>query len=85
MAVTADYSIVPYEPCRQALSPLARAYTNPPAAAKAPAASLRDGCPAPPMGGRPGSFSRPHATYSSLRKFQTHLPAATGLVVDIFV
>jgi hypothetical protein len=85
MAVTADYSIVPYEPCRQALGVLARVYSHPLPTAKTPAADLHDGRPAPAPGGRRGPCSRPHATYSSLRKFQVHPPAATGLVVDIFV
>jgi hypothetical protein len=85
MAVTADYSIVPYEPPRQALGALARVYTHPPETAKTPAADVRGGRPAPAPGVNPGLCSRPHATYSSLRKFRAHPPAATGLVVDIFV
>lgn len=85
MAVTADYSIVPYDPGRQILSPLERVYSNPPAASEARAGGPRDGWPDPPLSGRPAHSFRLHATYSSLRKIQSHRPAPTGLVVDIFV
>jgi len=85
MAVTTDYSIVPYDPGRQVLSPVERAYSNPPPAYQARAAGPRDRWPDQPLYGRPTQSSQPHVTYSSLRKTQTHRSAPTGLVVDIFV
>jgi len=85
MAVTADYSIVPYDPGRQTLGPLERLYSNPPPASQARAEGPRDGRPDPPLSGRPAPSSRPYATYSSLREIQAHRPAPTGSVIDIFV
>jgi len=85
MAVSADYSIVPYDPGRQTLSRLERVYSNPPSASQARADGPRDGWPGRPLGDRPTPSSRPHATYSSLRKIQAHRPAPTGLVINIFV
>jgi hypothetical protein len=85
MAITADYSVVPYVPSRQIMSPHAPGYSNAPAVCEVRAAGVRDGWSEHPLSGRPAQFYRPKATYSSLRKIQTYRPAATGLVVDIFV
>jgi len=85
MAVTADYSIVPYEPGKQALGSNDWGYLRPPPPLKARTADLRERWSDPSLSGRFMRSPRLQPTYSSRRTIENSGPALTGLMVDIFV
>lgn len=85
MAVTADYSIVPYAPGKQALGSIDWSYLRPPPPLKARSADLGERRPDPALSGRFLRSPRPQPTYSSRRTIEDSRPALTGLMVDIFV
>lgn len=85
MAVTAEYSMVPYEPGRQGLSFHGGGYLRPLPAPEARPAALRERGSDPALSGKPVRSPRLQPTYSSRRTIEDSGPAPTGLMVDIFV
>jgi hypothetical protein len=85
MAVTADYSLVPYEPGRQALSPGRGGYLRPLPILEARTAGLRERWSDPALSGRSARSPRLQPIYSSRRMVADVGPAPIGLMVDIFV
>jgi len=85
MAVTADYSIVPYEPGKRALDSNVWGYLRPPPPLKTRTADLGERRSDPALSGRFLRSPRPQPTYSSRRTIKDSGPTLTGLMVDIFV
>lgn len=85
MAPAADYSIVPYQPGRQALSPSSWGYARPPRPPEKRMEGLNERWPDSALKGRSVRPPRLQPTYSSRRTIEDSSPVLTGLMVDIFV